>query len=237
MSQPNVASLYRRRRFPPEIISYAVWLYYRFALSFRDVEELLAERGVQVSYETIRRWCAKFGPTFAYQLRVRRPRPGDKWHLDEVAIKINGRRYWLWRAVDQEGVVLDILVQRRRNQLAAETFLNRVVGNCGYRPRVVITDKLTSYPPAIRRVLPEVDHRRHKGLNNRAENSHQPTRRRERQMQRFKSAGQAQTFLSVFSSVCNHFRPRRHRLPAKCYQALMHERFTTWRHVTGLTPR
>jgi transposase-like protein len=154
-------------------------------LSHRDVEELLAERGIAVSYETVRRWCLKFGAAYADGVRRRRPRPGDKWHLDEVQLKINGTRHWLWRAVDQEGVVLDILVQRRRNQEVAEAFLRRVLNGQGYEPRVVITDTLASYPPAVRRVLPRAQHRRHKGLNNRAENSHRPTRRRERALQRF----------------------------------------------------
>jgi putative transposase len=163
------AALYKRHRFPGEIISHAEWLYYRFLLSYLDVEELLAERGIAVSYETIRRWCQKFGQTFADGLRRRRPSAGDKWHVDEVQLKINGRRHWLWRAVDQDGIVLDILVQSRRNQEAAEALLRRLVEGQGYRPRVVITDKLASYPPALRRVLPGVEHRRHKGLNNRAE--------------------------------------------------------------------
>src|SRR5215510_9142173 len=203
------AGLSKRYRFPGELISHAVWLSYRFLLSSRDVEEILAERGIAVSYETIRRWCRKFGPTFADGLRRRRPRPGDKWHCDEVQLKINGRKHWLWRAVDQEGIVLDILVQARRNQEAAETFLRRVVDGCGYRPRVVITDKLASYPPAVRRVLPGVEHRRHKGLNNRAENSHRPTRRRERVPQRFKSPEHAQQhaqqFLTAFGPISDHF--------------------------------
>ena len=181
------APLYKRHRFPGEVISHAVWLYYRFLLSYRDVEELLAERGITVSYETIRQWCQKFGQTFAGRLRRRRHRPGDKWYMDEMQLKINGRRYWLWRAVDQGGVVLDILVQERRNQEAAEAFLRRLVEGHGYQPRVVITDKLASYPPALQRVLPGVEHRRHKGLNNRAEHSHRPTRRRERVRQRFTS--------------------------------------------------
>ena len=142
MRQPSL--LYKRHRFPGEVISHAVWLYYRFLLSYRDVEELLAERGIAVSYETDRRWCRKFGPTFADGVRRRRPRPGDKWHLDEVQLKINGTKHWLWRAVDQDGIVLDILVQSRRNQEAAEAFLRRVVEGQGYQPRVVITDKLAS---------------------------------------------------------------------------------------------
>jgi putative transposase len=227
-------SLYKRHRFPGEIISHAVWLYFRFLLSYRDVEELLAERGIAVSYETVRRWCRKFGPTFADGVRRRRPRPGDKWHLDEVQLKINGQRHWLWRAVDQDGVVLDILVQRRRNQEAAETFLRRVVAGCGYEPRVVITDKLASYPPAVRRVLPQAEHRRHKGLNNRAENSHRPTRRRERVLGRFKSPEHAQQFLGPFGPISAHFRPRRHLLRAPDYHQLLQTRFATWREVTGL---
>src|SRR6266542_649435 len=174
-------SPYRGYRFPPEIIAHAVWLYFRFNLSFRDVQDLLAERGLIVSHETIRQSCTKFAATFGAGLPRRRARAGDKWHLDEVALKIRGKRHWLWRAVDQNGVVLDILVQERRDQAAAERFLRRVLdGEGGAEPRVVITDKLTSYPPAIKRVLPSTEHRRHKRLNNRAENSHLPTRKRER---------------------------------------------------------
>ncbi len=233
-SAPATAVLYRRHRFPVEIISHAVWLYYRFLLSYRDVEEVLAERGIAVSYETIRQWCRKFGPAFAERLRRRRPRPGDKWHLDEVVLKINGTRHSLWRAVDQQGIVLDILVQQRRNLEAAETFLRRLLDGQGYEPRVVITDKLASYPPAMRRVLPGVEHRRHKGLNNRAENSHRPTRRRERALQRFKSPVHAQQFLAPFGPISDHFRPRRHRLPAPEYRQTMQTRFATWRAVTGL---
>jgi len=168
-----------------------VWRYFRFLLSYRDVEEVLAERGIAVSYETIRRWCRTFGATYAHGVRWRRSRPGDKWHLDEVVLKGNGARHSLWRAVDQEGVVLDILVQERRNQEAAETFLRRLLNGQGYEPRVVITDTLASSPPAMRRVLPRAEHRRHKGLNKRAENSHRPTRRRERVLQRFKSPDHA----------------------------------------------
>jgi putative transposase len=182
---PDQPPSYRGYRYPVEIISHAVWLYFRFHVSLRDVEELLAERGVSVTYETIRAWCSKFGPTYAAGLRRRRAQPSDKWHLDEVALKIKGQRHWLWRAVDKYGVVLDILVQQRRDQHAAETFLWRVINATGSEPRVVITDKLLSYPPALRHLLPNVDHRRHTGLNNRAENSHQPTRQRERLMRRF----------------------------------------------------
>jgi putative transposase len=226
--------LYQRHRFPGEIISHAVWLYFRFLLSYRDVENLLAERGIAVSYETVRRWCRKFGQTFANEVRRRRRRPGDKGHVDEVQLKLQGKQHWLWRAVDQEGVVLDILVQARRNQEAAEAFFRRVVGGHGYHPRVVITDKLASDPPAVRRVLPGVEHRRHKGLNNRAESSHRPVRRRERVLQRFKSLEHAQQFLSPFGRITDHFRPRRHLLPAPEYHQLLQTRFASWREVTGL---
>jgi putative transposase len=197
------------------------------------VQDLLAERGLIVGHETIRQWRTRFGATFAADLRRRRARAGDKWHLDEVALKIRGKRHWLWRSVDQHGVVLDILVQERRDQAAAERFLHGLLdGEGGAEPRVVITDKLASYPPAIKRVLPTAEHRRHKRLNNRAENSHLPTRKRERMLQRFKSAEHAQRFLGPFSAVSNHFRPRRHLLTASGYRQLRSERHTIWRQVT-----
>jgi putative transposase len=224
---------YRGYRYPAEVIGQAVWLYFRFHLSLRDVEELLAERGVAVTYETIRAWCARFGPRYAADLRRRRARPSDKWHLDEVLLKIKGRRHWLWRAVDQHGVVLDILVQKHRDQHAAEAFLRRVLAAAGSEPRVVITDKLASYPPAVRRVLPETEHGRHKGLNNRAENSHQPTRQRERVMRRFKSPEQAQRFLGPFGAVGDQFRVGRYRAPAADRRRLLADRRRTWREVVG----
>jgi putative transposase len=232
VAEPADRSPYRGYRFPPEIIAHAVWLYFRFHLSLRDVQDLLAERGVIVSHESIRQWCTRFGATFAAGLRRRRAQPGDKWHIDEVLLKMNGRRHWLWRAVDQNGVVLDILVQSRRDQQAAERFLRQVVDGVGYEPRVVITDKLASYPPAIRRVPPNTEHRRHKRLNNRAENSHLPTRKRERVLQRSKSTEHAQRFLVTFSAVSNHFRPRRHLLTASAYRSIRTERHATWRQVT-----
>ncbi len=233
VAEPAERSPYRGYRFPPEIIAHAVWLYFRFHLSFRDVQDLLAERGIIASHETIRAWSSKFGSSYAAGLRRRRARAGDKWHLDEVALKIRGKRHWLWRAVDQHGVVLDILVQERRDQTAAERFLLLVLhGELGAEPRVVITDKLASYPPAIRRVLPRTEHRRHKRLNNRAENSHLPTRKRERVLQRFKSAEHAQRFLGPFSAVSNHFRPRRHRLTASSYRRIRTERHAEWLDVT-----
>ena len=159
-----------------EIISHAVWLYFRFSLSFRDVEELLSERGITVTYEAIRKWCRKFGQSYANQLRRRRPRPGDKWYLDERVLTIKGARHYLWQAVDQEGPVLDILGQRRRDKRAAKKFFRKLLKGLSYVPRVIITDKLKSYGAAKREILPGVEHRQHRSLNNRAENSHQATR-------------------------------------------------------------
>ncbi len=225
---------YSGYRFPAEIISHAVWLYFRFALSYRDVEELLAERGVIVTDETVRQWCRKFGQTYANALRQRRPRPGDKWHLDEVFVSINGVQQYLWRAVNQDGNVLDILVQRRRDTRAAVKFLRKLLKGLAFVPRVLITDKLASYSAAKRDVLPSVEHRQHKRLNNRAENSHQPTRERERRMRRFKSPGHAQRFLAAYGPIAAHFRPRRHRLTADAYRETRQERFATWRAVTGM---
>jgi putative transposase len=167
---------YKGHRYPVEIINHCVWLYFRFPLSFREVEELMLARGVAVSYETIRRWCAKFGQAYANQLRRRRPRPGDKWHLDEVFIRINGRLRYLWRAVDQHGNVLDVLVQSHRNAVSARRFFRKLLKGLRYVPRVLVTDKLGSYQVAHRELMSSVEHRRSRYLNNRAENSHQPTR-------------------------------------------------------------
>jgi putative transposase len=156
---PPASNPYKNHRFPVEIISHAVWLYFRFCLSYRDVEELLFARGVTVTYETIRQWCRKFGQSYANQLRRRQPRPGDKWHLDEVFMTINGKRYYLWRAVDQDGHVLDILVQSRRNKKAAKKFFQKLLKGLAYVPRVIITDQLKSYGAAKRELLPSVEHR------------------------------------------------------------------------------
>src|SRR5918997_1020273 len=179
-------SPYAGHRFPPEVIGHAVWLYFRFPLGLRMVEEMLAARGIVVSHETVRQWGLKFGQGFANQIRRRLPGAGDKWHLDEVQIKIAGKKHWLWRAVDQDGFVLDVLVQSRRDKRAAKRLLRKLLKRQRRPPRVMITDKLASYPAAKGEVMPSFEHRKHKGLNNRAENSHQPTRRRERQMKRFK---------------------------------------------------
>jgi putative transposase len=218
-----------------EIISHCVWLYHRFPLSFREVEEMMLERGIVVSHETVRQWCAKFGQTYANGLRRRQSRPGDKWHLDEVFIKIVGKTHYLWREVDQHGNVLDILVTSRRDATAATRFFRKLLKNLEYVPRVLVTDKLASYGAARRRVLRSVEHRKSKYLNNRAENSHQPTRHRERAMKRFTSPGHAQRFLSAFSGISPHFRPRRHRLGASEYRREMDTRFTTWNQITGTT--
>jgi len=215
--------------------SYAVWLYYRFPLSLRHVDELLVARGITVSHETVRQWSLKFGQGFANQIRRRLPSSGDNWHLDEVAMRIAGVQHWLWRAVDQTGIVLDVLLQSRRNKEAATRLLRKLLKRQCRAPRVMITDKLASYGAAKREVMPSVEHRQHKGLNNRAENSHQPTRRRERQMKRFKSPRQAQRFLSAHAQVSNLFHLRRDHLPAAQYRITRSRAFQTWAEVTSLT--
>src|SRR5215211_7336573 len=224
---------YARHRFPTEVISYAIWLYFRFPLSLRMVEEMLAARGIEVSHETVRQWTMKFGQNFANQIRRRLPAPGDKWHLDEVVISIAGRKHWLWRAVDQHGAVLDILVQSRRNATAAKRLLRKLLKKQGIAQRVMITDKLASYGVAKREIMRGVEHRQHRGLNNRTENSHQPTQRRERIMKRFKSAGQAQRFLPVHDQVANLFR-RPANTNAGEHRRARAKAFTTWANVTGI---
>jgi putative transposase len=224
---------YKNHRFPPEIISHAVWLYFRFSLSYRDVEELLFKRGIMVTYEAIRKWCRTFGQSYANQLRHRRPRPGDTWPLDEVFLTIRGRRHDLWRAVDQDDNVLDSLVQSRRNKKAAKKFFKKLLKGLQYMPRVIITDKLKSYAAAKGEVMPRVEHRQSRYLNNRCENSHRLTREREPRMQRFKSPGHAQRFLSAYGPITQHFRPRRHLLSASVYRHEMRNRFESWAEITG----
>ncbi|MEV0690767.1 IS6 family transposase [Streptomyces sp. NPDC050388] len=226
---------YQGPRYSAEVISHCVWLYFRFPLSFREVEELMLQRGVLVSHETVRRWCATFGQAYANGLRRRRPRPGDKRHLDEGFVKINGELTYLWRAVDAGGTVLDILVQSRRDKTAAQRFFRRLLKRTRTVPRVIVTDRLRSYGAAHREVMPSVEHRSHQGLNNRAENSHQPTRQRERAMKGFRSVGAAQRFLSAFSGISPHFRPYRHLMTAAHYRAEMTLRFTSWDQITGST--
>jgi putative transposase len=206
-----------------------VWLCFRFPLLFHEVEELMLERGIVVSYETVRRWCGKFGQRYAGALRRRQTRPGDKWHLDEVFIKINGEQKYLWQAVDQDGKVLDMLVQNRRDKAAARRFFRRFLKRTGAVPQVVVTEKLRSYGAAHREVRPCVEHRQSEYLNNRAENSHQPTRQRERAMKGFRTVGGAQRFLSAFSDISPHFRHRRHLMPAHDCRAETTVRFAICR--------
>ncbi len=223
-------------RFPRTVIGYAVWAYHRFALSLRDVDDLLAERGVVVSYETIRACVAKFGSQIAAKFRRDRPVPADKWHLDEVVLKINGTKHWLWRAIDASGDVLDILVQSRRDTAAAGRFMRKLFKRWCL-PRVMVTDKLGSYSAAKAKLASGVEHRRHKGINNAAEASHRHTRRREKVMGRFKSPRQAQLFLSVHDQTATIFRPRRHRLAANSYRHARRDAFELWTgYTTKLSP-
>ena len=231
MKKPAIS--YKRHRFPQQIIAHAVWLYFRFPLSLRLAEELLLERGIVVSYETIRRWGLKFGPAYAKQIRRRRPSLQDVWHLDEVVISIAGRKHWLWRAVDQDGYVLDEIVQNRRDTKAAKRLLIRLLKKTGMPPRRIVTDKLRSYGAARRDIMPTVEHRSHKGLNNRAENSHLPLRKRERTMQGFRSAGGLQRFISIFSALRNLFVTPRHNRSALATHIHRIRAIAHWKAVTG----
>src|SRR5271156_6296918 len=201
---------YRRHRFPPIVIQHAVWLYLRFTLSYRDVEELHAERGLDVSYESVRSWVLKFGPMIARRLRRHRPRPSNCWHLDEMVVRIAGERMYLWRAVDHEGEILDMLVQRRRDKRAAVRLMRKLLRKQGFAPKIVVTDKLRSYGAAFRQLGVTCRHEQGLRKNNRAENSHQAVRRRERKMQQFKSAASAQRFLNIHAAVHNTFNLQRH---------------------------
>jgi putative transposase len=231
MAQIHHDPLYRRHRFPREVIAHAVWLYYRFPLSLRMVEDLLAARGIIVSHQTIRTWAEKFGRNFANRIRRRSGRFGDKWHLDEVVVSIAGRKQWLWRAVDQDGFVLDVLVQSRRNAKAAKRLMRKLLQKQGRSPRVMITGKLRSYAAAKRQIMPGVEHRQHKGLNNRAENSHQPIRRRERIMKRFKSARQLQRFLSIHDSIANLFHFPRNNISSAEHRDLRNQAMNVWHEL------
>ena len=199
------APTYKNHRFPISIVARAVWLYFRFNLSLREVEEMMLERGVEVSYETIRRWFRSHGSSLTARLRRKTPSASDVWHLDEVVVSIGGKKCWLWRAVDQDGYVLDEIVQTRRNTKAAKRLLVRLLKKQGCAPKRIVTDKLRSYGAAKRQLMTNVEHRSHKGLNNRAENSHLPFRKRERTRQGFRSIGSLQHFVSIFSGTRNHF--------------------------------
>lgn len=214
------------------MIGYAVWAYHRFALSLRDVEDLLAERGVTVSYETIRDWVNRFGHQLAAKVRRDRSAPSDKWHLDEVVIQINGTKHWLWRAIDANGDVLDILVQSRRDTAAAKLYMRKLFKRWGL-PRVLVTDKLGSYAAAKAKLAPGIEHRRHKGINNAAEASHRHTRRREKIMGRFKSPRQTRRFLSVHDQTAALFHPHRHRLSANSYRHARQDAFDQWADYTS----
>jgi putative transposase len=226
---------YKRHRFPPEIIAHAVWLYFRFPLSLRLVEEMLLDRGILVSYETVRRWARKYGPDYARRLKRKTPSRQDIWHLDEVVVTIAGQKYWLWRAVDQDGYVLDEIVQTRRDTKAAKRLLRRLLKKQACPPKRMITDKLGSYAAAQRQIMPAVEHRSHKGLNNRAENSHLPVRRRERAMQGFRSPGGLQRFTSVFSAVRNLFVPPRSRRSALATRLNRLNAMAEWKSVASVT--
>jgi putative transposase len=221
-------TMYKRHRFPPDIIQHAVWLYYRFNLSHRDIEDLLAVRGIVVSYESVRLWCNKFGPKYARRLKRRHQGFGDTFFIDEVFVKIDGIQHYLWRAVDQDGEVVDVFLQRRRDGKAAKRFFRRLLKIHRNEPRKIVTDKLRSYGVAHRELIPETIHDTSQYANNRAELSHQPTRVRERGMRRFKSMQQAQRFLTVHAAVYNLFNLGRHHVSAKNYRFFRLRALASW---------
>jgi len=233
MDNPGMIT-YKRHRFPPAIISYAVWLYHRFNLSHRDIEDLLAERGIAVSYEAIRLWCVKFGPEITKRLRRNHQGYGDTLYIDEVFVKIQGKQYYLWRAVDQDGEVVDVFLQSRRDGNAAKRFFKRLIRVHGSELRRIVTDKLRSYGVAHRELMSDVVHDTAQYANNRAELSHQPTRVRERGMRRFKSACQAQSFLSTHAATYNLFNLGRHLVSANHYQFFRQRAFTSWKKAAAL---
>lgn len=220
---------FKRHRFPPDIIRYAVWLYFRFTMSLRDVEDLLAERGIDVTYETIRCWVDKFGPLIAANIRRRRHRADRVWHLDEMIVKIGGQRMFMWRAVDKEGEVLDVLVQKRRDKAAALKLLKKLFKRQGFTPEAIVTDGLPSYRAALRELGALARHQPGRlRENNRAENSHLPVRRREKKMQLFKSQGQVQRFVSTHSAIYNTFNTERHLVSRKTMRKYRDRAFAEW---------
>jgi putative transposase len=223
------SNMYKRHRFPADIIQYAVWLYFRFNLSHRDIEDLLAQRGINVTHESIRLWCNKFGSKYAEKLRRKHPGYGDTFFIDEVFIKVEGKQRYLWRAVDQDGEVVDVFLQQRRDAQAAKRFFGRLLKKHKGEPREIVTDKLRSYVVAHRELIPKTIHNMEKYANNRAELSHQPTRARERGMRRFKSMKQAQRFLNAHAAVYNLFNLGRHLVSAETYRYFRSRSFTSWK--------
>jgi putative transposase len=226
-------NIYKRHRFPPEIISHAVWLYYRFNLSHRDIEDLLAERSITVSYETIRLWCIKFGPRYSKRLKRKHRGFGDTFYIDEVFVKINGKQHYLWRAVDQDGEVVDVFLQARRDGAAAKRFFKRLLRSHGGEPRKIVADKLRSYGVAHRELMPETIHVTDQYANNRVEQSHEMTRVRERGMRRFKSMAQAQRFTSAHAAVSNLFNLGRYLIRAEHYRNLRITAFNEWKRAVA----
>jgi len=226
-------NIYKRHRFPPDIISYAVWLYFRFNLSHRDIEDILAERGITVSREAIRLWCIKFGAIYSRRLKRKHRGYGDTFYIDEVFVKINGRQHYLWRAVDQDGEVIDVYLQAKRDGAAAKRFFKRLLKSHGGEPRKIVTDRLRSYGVAHRELIPETIHSTTQHENNRAEQSHEATRVRERGMRKFKSVRQAQRFLGVHAAVSNLFNLGRHLVRAEHYRDLRVSAFTEWRRAVA----
>ena len=224
---------YKRHRFPPDIISYAVWLYYRFNLSHRDIEDLLAERGITVSREAIRLWCIKFGVIYSRRLQRKHRGFGDTFYIDEVFVKINGQQHYLWRAVDQDGEVVDVYLQKKRDGAAAKCFFKRLLRSHGTEPRKIVTDKLRSYGVAHRELIPEVIHSTQQYENNRAEQSHEATRVRERGMRKFKSMKQAQRFVTAHAAVSNLFNLSRHLVSANHYRNLRISAFADWERTVA----
>jgi putative transposase len=226
---------YARHRFPPDVIRHAVWLYLRFTLSYRDVEDRLAERGVIVSNEAIRGWVLKFGPVIARNLRKSRPQSYSRWHFDEMVVSLSGKQMYMWRAVDGEGEVLEILVQPRRDKAAAMRLLRKLLRRQGFVPKVIVTDKLRSYGAALREVGFSGLHEQGLRANNRAENSHQPVRRRERKMQGFKSAKSAQRFVSVHAAIYNTFNVQRHLISRPTHRRFRTAAHQSWNEATAAT--
>jgi len=221
---------YPNYRYPTCLISHAIWLYNRFSLSYRDVSDLLLQRGIEVSYQTVKDWNDKFADEFVEEIRRRRRKPTRRWHMDEMHIKIRGKKCYLWRAVDDKGNILDVFVTERRNKRAAQRFFERLLGSYK-RPTKVTTDRLVSYKSVIREQSPKTKHIRGKWLNNRAENSHLPVRQREKRMKRFKSPSQAQSFLDRFEFICSFTKPMRHIIGASSYRRTVLKRLKIWAEI------